>query len=262
MKTKIIIALLTAVMAGTAYSHAQGRGTSPSSNTAASGTGSGTRSSQSDGGAYRTAPAQTHMRSSAAATQPRSGGAPERQNNVRSAQPQHSVPMSKPSKAAEPAVKYKDRHIKTYPIAETHVVARHYDRHISDVTHHVRIHYSNADYYYRDGIYYAWRDNRYVVVTPPRHIRVASIPSSYFSFRIGNLDFFYADGAYYNYINGLYEVVDPPMGAIVPALPIYDVNTIIINGRTYLEYDGILYKATVSKYGTRYKVVGRLGDVL
>lgn len=261
MKTRIIIPLLIALMGSAAYSHAQGRGTSPSSNATTAGTGSGTRSSQSDGGAYRSAPAPSNTRSNVGTQSRSTAGAPER-HNARAAQPQHTVPMSTKPQPAQPAPRYKDRHIKVYPRQESHVVARHYDRHINDISHHVRIHHSNVDYYYRDGIYYTLRDNRYVVVTPPRHIRVTAIPSSFFAFRIGNLDFFYSDGAYYNYINGYYEVVDPPMGAIVPALPIYDVNTLIINGRTYLEYDGILYKPTVSSYGTRYKVMGRLSDVL
>ena len=158
------------------------------------------------------------------------------------------------------APKYKDRKYKDYPRSKSHYVARPYPRVIPRPDNHVRIHHGGYDYYYRDGLYYRFHNNRYVIAPPPRHIRVSVIPSTYFSFRIGNLAYFYSNGAYYNYdaLNSVYEVVDPPMGAIVPDLPQYDVNTVVINGKTYLEYDNVLYKAIVTGTGVRYKVMGRL----
>lgn len=153
--------------------------------------------------------------------------------------------------------KYRERHQKHYPERKSRVVVHHYDRHIVDVSHHVRVPFGGVDYYYRDGLYYRWINDRYYVAAPPRHIRVTSIPSSYFSFTVGGISFYYSNGAYYNYNPlGYYEVVDAPRGAIVPELPEYDVNTVMINGKTYLVYDNILYRPIVTAGGVQYKVMG------
>jgi hypothetical protein len=52
------------------------------------------------------------------------------------------------------------------------------------------------------------------------------------------------------------------MGAIVPELPEYDVNTVVINNKTYLEYDGTLYKPMITSDGVLYKVMGRFEDIV
>jgi len=160
--------------------------------------------------------------------------------------------------------KYKDRRVKSYPRSESRTVAHHYPRHIDRIDRHVHIVHSGVDYYYRDGLYYRYINNRYVIAPAPRYIRVRTIPASYFSFRIGTLAYYYSLGTYYNYdpVTLTYEVVAPPMGAIVPELPEYDVNTVVINNKTYLEYDGTLYKPMITSDGVLYKVMGRFEDIV
>ena len=160
--------------------------------------------------------------------------------------------------------KYKDRRVKSYPRSESRTVAHHYPRHIDRIDRHVHIVHSGVDYYYCDGLYYRFLGGRYVIAPAPRYIRVRTIPASYFSFRIGSLAYYYSLGTYYHYdpVTLTYEVVAPPMGAIVPELPEYDVNTVVINNKTYLEYDGTLYKPMITSDGVLYKVMGRFEDVV
>ncbi len=160
--------------------------------------------------------------------------------------------------------KYKDRRVKSYPRSESRTVAHHYPRHIDRIDRHVHIVHSGVDYYYRDGLYYRFLGGRYVIAPAPRYIRVRTIPASYFSFRIGSLAYYYSLGTYYHYdpVTLTYEVVAPPMGAIVPELPEYDVNTVVINNKTYLEYDGTLYKPMITSDGVLYKVMGRFEDIV
>lgn len=160
-------------------------------------------------------------------------------------------------------VKVRDRHMRMYPNDRAVYVAHRSDRFIGPDPGYVRIHHHGMDYGYHSGRYYVFRDGGYVVTTPPRGIRVSVIPNGFFTINVGRVPYYYYGGAYYRRDIALnnYEVVDPPMGAIVPELPSEDVNTVVVNGRTYLEYDGILYKTVVTRYGIQYKVMGRFNDV-
>ena len=208
------------------------------------------------------APVSSSTRSSSSSA--RSSAPAVRTNEVRNGapSPQHTIDMvSKPRVAPASAPRYRDRRDKHYPAHRSRVVVHHYDRHIADVSQHVRIVHGGRDYYYRDGLYYHLVNGLYYVVAPPRHVHVTHIPASYFTFTIGGVPFYYSYGVYYNYNPlGYYEVVDAPRGAIVPELPEYDVNTVMISGKTYLVYDNILYKPIVTSSGVQYKVMGTFAD--
>lgn len=286
MKTKFTIALLTAAMTFSLGVFAQGRGGSSSSNSAGtsvrssnSSTSSTLRSSSGSSNSGSSVRAGSSSRSSVTTATPRSssgssvsnGTSSRNGNSYRSSGGNsgnttvinNTVVNNAPRNDAN-MPKYKDRRVKSYPRSESRTVAHHYPRHIDRIDRHVHIVHSGVDYYYRDGLYYRFLGGRYVIAPAPRYIRVRTIPASYFSFRIGSLAYYYSLGTYYHYdpVTLTYEVVAPPMGAIVPELPEYDVNTVVINNKTYLEYDGTLYKPMITSDGVLYKVMGRFEDIV
>lgn len=159
-------------------------------------------------------------------------------------------------------VKVKQKEMRQFPSSKATVVTRH-DERFGPANNYQRVSHNGVDYAFRDGRYYLYRGGQYVVTTPPRGIRVAIIPAGFLTIMVRNLAYYYYGGAYYrlDVAQNTYEVVDPPMGAIVPELPQYDVNAVVVNGKTYLEYDGILYKSVVTDEGVQYKVMGTLSDV-
>ena len=286
MKTNFTIALLTAAMTFSLGVFAQGRGGSSSSNSAGtsvrssnSSTSSTLRSSSGSSNSGSSVRAGSSSRSSVTTATPRSssgssvsnGTSSRNGNSYRSSGGNsgnttvinNTVVNNAPRNDAN-MPKYKDRRVKSYPRSESRTVAHHYPRHIDRIDRHVHIVHSGVDYYYRDGLYYRFLGGRYVIAPAPRYIRVRTIPASYFSFRIGSLAYYYSLGTYYHYdpVTLTYEVVAPPMGAIVPELPEYDVNTVVINNKTYLEYDGTLYKPMITSDGVLYKVMGRFEDIV
>jgi len=285
MKTKFTIALLTATMTFSLGVFAQGRGGSSSSNSAGTSVRSSNSSasssyrSSSGGNSGSSVRAGSSSRSSVTTATPRSssgssvssGTSSRNGNSYRSSGGNsgnttvinNTVVNNAPRNDAN-MPKYKDRRVKSYPRSESRTVAHHYPRHIDRIDRHVHIVHSGVDYYYRDGLYYRFLGGRYVIAPAPRYIRVRTIPASYFSFRIGSLAYYYSLGTYYHYdpVTLTYEVVAPPMGAIVPELPEYDVNTVVINNKTYLEYDGTLYKPMITSDGVLFKVMGRFEDVV
>lgn len=278
MKTKIITAALVIAVSALSFNvNAQSRdsGSRRSDNSAASyrsgSANSSPRNSASVGistrGGRSNANAVSSDRRSTASSSGssyRAGGSASsyRNGGGSGARENHSVVAGNASRHDNHMPTYKSRKYKGFDRDRSHVVVRHYPRHIVDVRDHVLVRHAGVDYYYRNGLYYHWVADRYVVAPAPRHIRVSVIPDNYFAFRIGSLAYYYAAGAYYNYdpVTLTYEAVEPPMGAVVPELPDYDVNTVVVNGKTYLEYDGVLYKAIVSDDGVRYKVMGRLDN--
>jgi hypothetical protein len=114
-------------------------------------------------------------------------------------------------------------------------------------------------FYFHSGIYYAPRQNNYVIVRPARGLRIRVLPVGYRRVIIGPRPYFYYYGTFYSKIDNTeeYEVVDAPEGAIVDALPDgYDIKTIGEN--EYYELDGVYYaEVDDSNFedGVGYKVV-------
>lgn len=156
-----------------------------------------------------------------------------------------------------------NREIKHYPRENTVIVTNRPERRVTEVhTNYHRISYRGVDYSYDNGRYYRVNNGAYIVTTPPRGIRVSIIPTGFLTLMVGTLPYYYYGGVYYREVaSSSYEVVDAPMGAIVPELPADDVRAVVIGGKTYFEYDNILYKPVVTSSGVQYKVIGALDDV-
>ncbi|EXF95206.1 hypothetical protein HK44_026640 [Pseudomonas fluorescens HK44] len=101
---------------------------------------------------------------------------------------------------------------------------------------HDRVPYHGQDYFYSGGYWYRPHGPRYVVVQPPRGIRVRYLPDYAQEVWIGGALMFLAAGAYYAYEESTqdYVVVEPPVGNPEPQ-PVsngYDVVAYPINGQS------------------------------
>ncbi len=81
-----------------------------------------------------------------------------------------------------------------------------------------RVPYRGMDYFYSGGYWYRPLGPRYVVVEPPRGIRVSYLPDYAEQVLIGGAVLFLAAGAYYAYQESTqdYVVVEPPVGSLQP----------------------------------------------
>ncbi|TVT83760.1 DUF6515 family protein [Pseudomonas sp. H3(2019)] len=101
---------------------------------------------------------------------------------------------------------------------------------------HDRVPYRGQDYFYSGGYWYRPNGPRYVVVQPPRGIRVRYLPDYAQEVWIGGALMFLAAGAYYAYEESTqdYVVVEPPVGnpAPQPTSNGYDVVAYPANGQS------------------------------
>ncbi|MCQ2189939.1 MAG: DUF6515 family protein [Paludibacteraceae bacterium] len=119
---------------------------------------------------------------------------------------------------------------------------------------HVIKHHT-GDYYYRDGIFYRYHNNKYVIHHPHVGFRVASIPS-YRTVWVNGVSYYYYYGTFYTYMapSREYVVVAPPVGAIVESIP-EGYEKIDINGNTYYTVGGVQYKAVIFNGEIWYEVI-------
>ncbi|MBB3242759.1 hypothetical protein FHW68_004309 [Pseudomonas sp. Tn43] len=96
-----------------------------------------------------------------------------------------------------------------------------------------RVPYRGQEYFYSGGYWYRPHGPRYVVVQPPRGIRVSYLPDYAREVWIGGALFFLAAGAYYAYQDSTrdYVVVEPPMQP-QPVSSGYDVVAYPANGQS------------------------------
>lgn len=75
-----------------------------------------------------------------------------------------------------------------------------------------RYRYDNRDYFFRDGIFYKWRDRDYVVVTPPIGLRISFLPQGYRVIYHRRLRYYFFGGIYYRFLPGvrMFVVVKTP----------------------------------------------------
>jgi hypothetical protein len=109
-----------------------------------------------------------------------------------------------------------------------HVVDRFPDREF-------RVPYRGQDYFYSGGYWYRPQGPRYVVVQPPRGIRVSYLPDYAREVWIGGALLFLAAGSYYAYQESTqdYVVVEPPVQqAPQPTSNGYDVEAYPANGQS------------------------------
>jgi hypothetical protein len=107
-----------------------------------------------------------------------------------------------------------------------HVIERFPDR-------EYRVPYGGRDYYYAGGYWYRPQGPRYVVVQPPRGIRVQYLPDYAREVWIGGSLLFMAAGSYYAYQQNTqdYRVVEPP-GQPLATGNGYDVEAYPANGQS------------------------------
>lgn len=119
---------------------------------------------------------------------------------------------------------------------------------------HVIKHHT-GDYYYRDGIFYRYHDNKYTIHRPHAGFRVSSIPE-YRLVRVNGVSYYYYYGTFYSYVapSREYVVVAPPVGAIVESIP-EGYEKIDINGNTYYTVGGVQYKAVIFNGEIWYEVI-------
>ncbi len=117
--------------------------------------------------------------------------------------------------------------------------------------------YRNANYHYRNGIFYRPINGTYIVAAPPRGIRISVLPPNAHRIVIqGRSPYYYYYGTYYSPVSsGGYEVIDAPIGARVDALPDgYDVFE--LDGLVYYRLGDTYYKAVLEPNGNViYEVV-------
>jgi hypothetical protein len=109
-----------------------------------------------------------------------------------------------------------------------HVVDRFPDR-------DYRVPYGGRDYFYSSGYWYRPQGPRYVVVQPPRGIRVSYLPDYAQEVWIGGALLFLAAGSYYAYQESTqdYVVVEPPVQPQPqPVSHGYDVEAYPANGQS------------------------------
>ena len=119
--------------------------------------------------------------------------------------------------------------------------------------------HNNKRYHYSNGRYYRFVGGRYVVATPPRNLRVRTLPVGFVKVFVGPRSYFYQGGVYYERVGNTeeYEIVDSPQDAIVYTLP-EDVEELSIDGEIYFESYGTLYKVVTTPDGKAFKVAGQL----
>jgi hypothetical protein len=107
-----------------------------------------------------------------------------------------------------------------------HVIDRFPDR-------DYRVPYGGRDYFYSGGYWYRPQGPRYVVVQPPRGIRVQYLPDYAREVWIGGSLLFLAAGSYYAYQENTqdYVVVEPP-GQPLATGNSYDVEAYPVNGQS------------------------------
>lgn len=107
-----------------------------------------------------------------------------------------------------------------------HVIDRFPDR-------DYRVPYGGRDYFYSGGYWYRPQGPRYVVVQPPRGIRIRYLPDYAREVWIGGSLLFLAAGSYYAYQESTqdYVVVEPP-GQPLATGNSYDVEAYPANGQT------------------------------
>ncbi|MBF3217417.1 hypothetical protein HKT45_39745, partial [Pseudomonas aeruginosa] len=87
---------------------------------------------------------------------------------------------------------------------------------------HLRVPYRGGEYFFHDGYWYRPDGPRYVLVVPPRGVRVRSLPPYAEQVWLGSVLYFLAAGTYYLWHADTreYEVVSPPPRAAGPVYPV------------------------------------------
>ncbi|MEM9830665.1 MAG: DUF6515 family protein [Bacteroidota bacterium] len=118
----------------------------------------------------------------------------------------------------------------------------------------VQVRHHRVNYWVHNNVYYRRANGRYVVVSPPRGIRVTVLPPGYRRVVVGRSVYFYAGGNYYLKQQDGYITVPPPVGALVETLP-DSYEQIEVEGDTYYITESVQYKAIIKDEEVWYEVV-------
>ena len=103
-----------------------------------------------------------------------------------------------------------------------------------------------------------------ILVVPPVYragVVIAALPAYYTVTYVGSVPYYYSGGVYYiktDQPQGSregYEAVMPPVGTVVPSLP-DGTRTFQVDGKTYFEYEHVVYKEVIVEDTVKYEVVG------
>jgi hypothetical protein len=117
----------------------------------------------------------------------------------------------------------------------------------------------NQVYHFHKGVYYAPRNNNFVVVRPVIGMRIRVLPVGYRTVVVSNRNYYYYYGSFYSKADKAdeYEVTNAPIGAVVDALPDgYEVRK--VGDMEYYVLDGVYYAevdAEEFEDGVGYEVV-------
>lgn len=110
-----------------------------------------------------------------------------------------------------------------------------------------RVPYRGQDYFYSGGYWYRPQGPRYIVVEPPRGVRVRVLPDYAQQVWLGSALFFLAAGTYYTYEQSTqdYVVAQPPQGVepIYSPQPVeqsqnpYEVTAYPVNGQSQQQFE-------------------------
>lgn len=120
------------------------------------------------------------------------------------------------------------------------------------------IYFKKRDYFHHNGYFYSLVGSNYTVIVPPVGLRVRMLPVGHKKILVAGVPHYYCMGAYYKQADSEYEIVNPPVGAVVADLPENNVDEITIDGQSYYELDGMVYKTVDTNTGPQYEVVGKL----
>ncbi len=125
----------------------------------------------------------------------------------------------------------------------------------------IKVTHKQEHFSYQNGRYYKHLRGKYILVSPPRGLRVKVLPVGFITIVIRGRNYYHYEGVYYrkNLELNEYEVVEAPEDIIVYTLP-EDTEEVEIDGKIYYESYGTLYKVVVTPEGKAFKVVGELED--
>lgn len=84
-------------------------------------------------------------------------------------------------------------------------------------------------FYYDDGLYYRRAHNGYILVEPPRGVRVKRIPVDYQPIVYNGITYYTDGGVYYVYTSSGYQVVPPP------AMYVQAQNSVLVSAPSVVE---------------------------
>ena len=133
------------------------------------------------------------------------------------------------------------------------------------------IRFNGISFAFNDGLYYRKAKRGYHVVTPPRGLRINTLPRNYRHFKHHNTTYYTYHNVYYIADNNGYTVVDEPPIRLNQAIKVGNVNdyslgqtydslpqaaqAVIINSQQYFKYDDIYFLPQINGDEIKYLAI-------